>query len=160
MRRAEPHLVLLLLARRCRARRLRLVERLLDRLGPLLHLREKRLVEQALEDEQQDEEVDALDDQRLVETDETALVPAFAGRPRGGRREEHQEKRQKDNEAREGADRFSVTLTHFGGLLDLSRCQTKVCENYHAIAFSVNRPRAQCEADLVITPPPITTSPL
>ena len=71
-RRAEPRLVLLLLARGLGARRLRLVERLLDRLRALGHLREERLVEQPLQDQQQDDEVQELDDQRLVEADEAA----------------------------------------------------------------------------------------
>ena len=77
VRGAQARLVLLLLTRGLGARRLRLLERLLDGGGPLLHLREEGLVEEPLQDDEQDEEVDDLDDQRPVEADEAALVSAF-----------------------------------------------------------------------------------
>jgi hypothetical protein len=142
-----------LLARGFGARRLRLVERLLDRLRALGHLREERLVEQPLQDQQQDDEVQELDDQRLVEADEAAaLVPALARRQRDARRQQHQE----NDDTRDGADPFPFTLMH-SEVSSISRCPTKVCENYHAIPLGVNCHARPHEREM--TPPPTTTSP-
>jgi hypothetical protein len=55
-----------------RSRCLRLLERLADRLGALLHLGQQRLVQQLDQDEEQQTEVDHLDDDRLVQADQAA----------------------------------------------------------------------------------------
>src|SRR5438094_5599839 len=153
VRRTEPRLVFLLLTRGLRTRRLRFVKRFLNRLRALGHLREKRLVEQPLEDQQQDDEVHELDDQRLVEADQAAaLVPALRRRPRDTRRQQHQQA----GDTRDGADPFPFTLIH-SEVSSISRYPTKVCENYHATPLGVNR-RAQ-SPERALTPPPTTTSP-
>jgi len=85
--------VLLALALGLGPRGLRFLERLADGLGPLLHLREQRLVEQLAQDEQQEEEVDALDDDRPVQVDEAASALG------GQRRRRHQpEQKRSDGE--------------------------------------------------------------
>src|SRR5262249_28754849 len=150
---AQPQLVLLLLAGGLGARGLRFVERLLDRLSTLGHLREERLVEEPLQDQQEDDEVEELDDQRLVEADQaTALVPALGGGPRQTRAQQHQQ----NGDTPDGAHPFPFPLIHAEDP-SILRCPTKVCENYHAIPFAVNR-RAQ-PAEREMTPPPTTTSP-
>ena len=52
------------------------LERLLDGLGALLHLRHEGLVEELPENEEQDEEVDHLDEEGLVQVDQAALPPS------------------------------------------------------------------------------------
>ena len=153
VRRAEPRRVLLLLPRRLGAGRLRLVQRLLDRLRSLLHLGEERLVEQPLQDDQEDHEVDDLDDQRLVEADRARPRgrPRWPPTPRPGRRAPAR---------RRGTRATTIPLrsmqTH-SAVSSITRCQTKVCENYHSIATGVNRPgRSGRVRD---DPAPTTTSP-
>ena len=83
--RAQPRLVLFLLPRGLGARGLGLVERLLDGAGPLLHLRQEGLIEEALQDEEQDQEVDDLHDQRLIHADQpTAPAMLLGGQGHGG----------------------------------------------------------------------------
>src|SRR5205807_2563211 len=73
---ALPDHVLLQLSPGLGARALGLVERLLDGGRPLLHLRDERSVEKLPEDEQENEEIDHLDDQRHVEADDPAAALA------------------------------------------------------------------------------------
>src|SRR5262249_28458239 len=91
--------------------------------------------EQALKDQEQDDEIEELNDQRLVEADQaSAFVAALARRPRDAWRQQHQQ----DDDARDGADPFPFTLTH-SEVSSISRCPTQVCENYHAIPLAANR---------------------
>ena len=60
--------------------------------------------------------------------------PSLAAHAAAGRDE-----RQRDAEAHEDDDPSQVMLTH-SAVSSITRCQTKVCENYHSIAPGVNRP--------------------
>src|SRR5205823_4012331 len=70
---------LLLLPGGLGARGLRRLQRGLDGHAALLHLREERCVEKAVEDGEKDQEVEHLDDQRLVEPDEAPAATTVAG---------------------------------------------------------------------------------
>src|SRR5437879_4490758 len=95
-----------------------------------------------------------MNDQVFFEADEAAaLVPALARRQGDARRQQHQE----DDDARDGTDPFPFTLMH-SEVSSISKCPTKVCENYHAIPLGVNR-GAHSHGVRAITPPPTTTSP-
>src|SRR5436309_3667794 len=136
--------VLLLLLGGRGARGLRRLERGLDGRRALFHLGEQRLVEEPVEDGEQDQEVEHLDDQRLVEADQpaAALLAALGGRERQRRQEHHAR-------GHDGAEPHATTLEHWADSPGLVLPQ-KVCENYHPRPGAVNQRR--------ITPPPTTRS--
>ena len=72
-------------------RSLRLLQGLLDGQRPLFHLRGQRLVEEAPQHEQQQAEIDGLDDERLVEVDESSALAAACGDRRVGRDTEQED---------------------------------------------------------------------
>src|SRR6266850_210622 len=126
------------------ARGLRRLERGLDGRRALFHLGEQRLVEDPVEDGEQDQEVEHLDDQRLVEADQpsAAVLAALGGRERQRRQEHHAR-------GHDGAEPHGTTLEHWADSPGLVM-PLKVCENYHPAPGLVNQRR--------ITPPPTTRS--
>src|SRR5262249_2967800 len=143
-RRAQALGVLLLLLGGSRPRGLRGLERRLDRRGPLFQLGQQRLVEEPIEDREQDEEVEDLDDQRLIEADQ----PAARGLATFGSRED-QGRQERQAHGHDAAEPHGATLEHWADSPGLVMPQ-KVCENYHPAPTLVNQPR--------ITPPPTTRS--
>src|SRR5260370_1172578 len=130
--RADSLGALLLLPGGLGARGLRRLQRGLDGHGALLHLREERFVEKAVEDGEKDEEVEHLDDQRLVEADQpAAAVFAALGRRERQRGQQHHAR------GHDGGEPYGTTLEHWADSPGLVVPQ-KVCENYHPAPALVN----------------------
>src|SRR5205823_290915 len=83
-----------------------------------------------LQDDEQDEEVDDLDDQRPVEADEAAFVSAFR-RPGDTGSLERPSREEQGAGAHDRARPVALTPTHKEALPGLVLL-AKVCENYHA----------------------------
>ena len=88
--------VLLPLLLRLGASGLGLVERLLDGLRPLVHLGQQGAVQELGQDEQEQEKVDGLDDERLVQVDEPPFPSGGRG---GGGQQSNQERNNPDDSA-------------------------------------------------------------